>query len=549
KYLNRMSEMSDLFQTRPAPSKKPDDSFLESTSAASNIIEYSVSELSQKLRQLIEGQFDHIRIRGEISGLKKAASGHFYFTLKDENAVLNAVCWRGKAAYLKTQPEEGFEVIITGKLTTYQNRSYYQLIVEQIEHAGQGALLQMLEQRKQKLAQEGLFDPQKKRKIPTLPQRIAVITSPTGAVIRDLIHRLNERMPVHLQIMPVPVQGAEAEKKIVEAILSFDRLADKKNIPDLIIIARGGGSLEDLWVFNSESIVRAVSRCQIPIISAIGHETDTTLIDLVADLRAPTPTAAGEIAVPVLSELKAGLLNLKARKQSTIQRLFIQQAKYIKTLTRPLAHPKITIERKWQSYDELIERLILAKDNRFKFTETRLNTLKTRLIEPKALFALRHTQLANTSKQMKQMLQNLYLVKQHQWQKNILPLHHLQKLLRINVETLNRLKQHTSQSWVNYDRRLSEQLQNKKDILKSLSYQNILKRGFVLLRDEKSQIIRTKNNLTQAKRIQAQFDWGRAWLEQENRPHNIKDTIKHPSPKKNEQKHITQNVSDDLFDD
>lgn len=263
----------------------------------------SVSELSQALKGVVENTFSEVRVRGEISGFKQAASGHLYFNLKDENAVLAAVCWRGKR--FGFQPEEGLEVICTGKLSTYPGRSSYQIVVEYMEPAGAGALLAMLEKRKAMFAAEGLFDPARKKKLPFLPRKIGIVTSPTGAVIRDMLHRLSERFPVEVLLWPVLVQGEGAKEQIAAAIQGFNALEEK---PDLLIVARGGGSLEDLWAFNEEIVVRAAAASQIPLISAVGHETDTTLIDYVSDHRAPTPTAAAERAVPVRSELQA-LLN------------------------------------------------------------------------------------------------------------------------------------------------------------------------------------------------------------------------------------------------
>ena len=264
----------------------------------------SVSELSQALKGVVENTFNDVRVRGEISGFKQAASGHIYFNLKDENAVLAAVCWKGVSQRFAFKPEEGLEVICTGKLSTYPGRSSYQIVIEFMEPAGAGALLAMLEKRKAMFAAEGLFDPARKRQLPFLPRVIGIVTSPTGAVIRDMLHRLRERFPVEVLLWPVLVQGEGAKEQIPAAIQGFNALENK---PDLLIVARGGGSLEDLWAFNEEIVVRAAAASKIPLISAVGHETDTTLIDYVSDHRAPTPTAAAERAVPVRSELFAML--------------------------------------------------------------------------------------------------------------------------------------------------------------------------------------------------------------------------------------------------
>ena len=268
---------------------------------STNVQELSVSELSRALKRTVEDAYSYVRVRGEISGFKKAGSGHLYMTLKDTDAVIDAVCWRGSASRLMTKPEDGLEVIATGRLTTYPGRSKYQIVIEQMEMAGEGALLKLLEERRKKLADEGLFDESRKQPIPFLPEVIGVVTSPTGAVIRDILHRLSDRFPRHVLLWPVLVQGEGAAAQVAAAIEGFNRIAPGGQVPrpDLLIVARGGGSLEDLWGFNEEIVVRAAAASEIPLISAVGHETDTTLIDFASDRRAPTPTAAAEMAVPV----------------------------------------------------------------------------------------------------------------------------------------------------------------------------------------------------------------------------------------------------------
>ena len=277
----------------------------------------SVSELSGALKRTIETAFGQVRVRGEISGFKRHASGHCYFTLKDENACIDAVIWRSSAVALAFRPEDGAEVIATGRLTTYPGRSKYQVVVERLELAGEGALLALLEKRRKALAAEGLFAAERKRRLPFLPRVIGVVSSPTGAVIRDILHRLEDRCPTHVILWPVPVQGEGAAARIAEAIRGF---ASVRPRPDLLIVARGGGSIEDLWAFNEEEVVRAVADSPIPLISAVGHETDTTLIDHAADLRAPTPTAAAELAVPVRSELLAQVGELAHRARHCLAR-------------------------------------------------------------------------------------------------------------------------------------------------------------------------------------------------------------------------------------
>ena len=284
--------------------------------------EFTVSEISAEIKRFVEGTFSKVRIRGEIFGAKRADSGHYYLSLKDENAVLSAVIWKGVALHLPFKPEDGLEVIATGKITTFSGKSSYQLVIEQMEIAGTGALLKLLEERKQQFAKEGLFDPIHKQAIPFLPQTIGVVTSASGAVIRDIIHRVRDRFPSHILLWPTPVQGEGAAEKIAAAIKGFNELSTKgfPRRPDVLIVARGGGSLEDLWPFNEECVIRAVYASEIPVISAVGHETDTMLIDYVADKRAPTPTGAAEFAVPVRSELLLQLTNLKSRLLNGSQR-------------------------------------------------------------------------------------------------------------------------------------------------------------------------------------------------------------------------------------
>src|SRR5947199_194663 len=265
--------------------------------ARANLPEYTVSELSQALKRSVEENFSYVRVRGEISGYKRHSSGHCYFALKDAEAVLDAVCWRQTAIRLPIRPEDGMEVVCTGRLTTYPGRSKYQFVIDSMALAGIGALLRILEERRQRLAGEGLFDPERKKKLPFLPEVIGIVTSPTGAVIRDILHRLADRFPRRVLLWPVAVQGEGAAAQVAAAIAGFNRLQAGGSVPrpDLLIVARGGGSLEDLMAFNEEIVVRAAAASAIPLISAVGHETDTTLIDHAADRRAPTPTAAAEI--------------------------------------------------------------------------------------------------------------------------------------------------------------------------------------------------------------------------------------------------------------
>ena len=301
----------------PLPNDLDSSGLLAEQASGDNAPALSVSERPGALKRTIESAFGLVRARGEISGWKRHASGHCYFTLKDEGACIDAVIWKGQAAGLAFRPEDGAEVIATGKLTTYAGRSKYQIVVNRMELAGEGALMALLDKRRRALAAEGLFDEAKKRKLPYLPWVIGVVTAPTGAVIRDILHRLEDRCPTHVVVWPVPVQGEGAAEKVAAAIRGFASVEPR---PDLLIVARGGGSIEDLWAFNEEEVVRAAAASPIPLISAVGHETDTTLIDFASDRRAPTPTAAAEMAVPVRAELAAFLAELKHRMSACVTR-------------------------------------------------------------------------------------------------------------------------------------------------------------------------------------------------------------------------------------
>ncbi len=331
----------------------------EATLATDNSPEYSVSELSTLLKRTVEEHFGFVRVRGELSGVKRHSSGHLYFALKDADAVIDGVAWRGVAGRLSFRPEDGLEVIASGRLTTYPGRSKYQLVVERLEPAGAGALMALLEERKRRLAAEGLFAAERKRPLPFLPTCIGVVTSPTGAVIRDILHRLADRFPRPVLVWPVAVQGEGAADQVARAIRGFNALAPDGDPPrpDLLIVARGGGSLEDLWAFNEEVVARAAAESAIPLISAVGHETDTTLIDFVSDRRAPTPTAAAEMAVPVRSELLTRVAELGSRAWRASDRLAAERQTRLEALGRGLRHPRFILEALEQRFDDLAERL------------------------------------------------------------------------------------------------------------------------------------------------------------------------------------------------
>ncbi|WP_341899348.1 exodeoxyribonuclease VII large subunit [Ferrovibrio terrae] len=343
--------------------------------------EYTVTELSLRLKRSIEESFGWVRVRGEISGFKRAASGHLYFSLKDADSVLDGVCWKGSAARLGVKPEDGMEVICSGKLTSYPGRSKYQMVVERMELAGLGALMALLEQRKQKLAAEGLFAPERKRPLPYLPRVIGVVTSPTGAVIRDILHRLADRFPTHVLVWPVLVQGEGAAEQVAKAIRGFNALPEGGAVPrpDLLIVARGGGSLEDLMAFNEEVVVRAAAASDIPLISAVGHETDTTLIDFASDRRAPTPTAAAEMAVPVRLDLVTDVAGLDERLRRGMTRLAQEKRRHLDSLGRGLRGPREQLDMARQRFDDLSDRLRHALRVGVASQRARMETAMARL--------------------------------------------------------------------------------------------------------------------------------------------------------------------------
>jgi exodeoxyribonuclease VII large subunit len=336
----------DLFEDTPAP-------------APGNSPEYTVSELSGAVKRVIEGEFGLVRVRGEVGRVSRPASGHLYFDLKDDRSVIAAISWKGQVAKMQVRPEEGMEVVATGRMTTFPGQSKYQLIVEDVAPAGAGALMAMLEKRRAALQAEGLFDPARKQPIPWLPGVIGVVTSPSGAVIRDILHRLRDRFPRHVLIWPVAVQGEKCAPEVAAAIRGFNALKAGGPIPrpDLIIVARGGGSLEDLWGFNEEIVVRAAAESRIPLISAVGHETDTTLIDFAADLRAPTPTAAAELAVPVRLDLVAAVDALAARLSRIVAVTVDRRGQRLRDLARALPRPETLTGTAAQALDAAGERL------------------------------------------------------------------------------------------------------------------------------------------------------------------------------------------------
>ena len=350
---------------------------------------YSVSEFSHVIKKLVETNFSYVRIRGEISRPSFPGSGHVYFTLKDTDGTIAAIIWKYTLPRLSIKPEEGMEVICTGKVTTFAGQSKYQIIVESMEVAGEGALLKMLEDRRKKLLKEGLFNQEFKKPIPYLPKIIGVITSPSGAVIKDILHRLSDRFPSHVYLWPVAVQGEGSAKQISNAIDKFNQLTDETTIkkPDLLIVARGGGSLEDLWSFNEEIVVRSVFKSSIPVISAVGHETDTTLIDFVSDLRAPTPSAAAEKAVPVRNELIARIDELNFRFKTSFNNKLNNNKDRLNSLIKLLGKPDQIFDNKTQKLDFIYRDFENLFKDIFVEKKNKITQHAQRLMPPKVLIS------------------------------------------------------------------------------------------------------------------------------------------------------------------
>lgn len=455
-----------------------------------NIQEYTVGAISGAVKRVVEDTFGYVRVRGEISGFKRHSSGHLYFDLKDENACLASVCWRGTAGKLGLNPENGMEVVCTGKITTYGNQSKYQLVVERMELAGAGALMALLEKRRQQFIAEGLFDPARKKPLPFMPQVIGVITSPTGAVIRDIIHRITDRFPVHVLVWPVRVQGEGAKEEIAAAIEGFNGLADERMSgladretahplirssthpiprPDLLIVARGGGSMEDLWAFNEEVVVRAAAASIIPLISAVGHETDTTLIDFVSDHRAPTPTAAAERAVPVRAELWHYLQETGLRQERGMLRFLSHEEQKLKGLVRGLPRLDALLASVTQRLDELTERMS-------------------------------STALSNLLKSKTQSLQ-AYLPR-------LSPLL-LTAPIKRHYENLEQLGMRLEKACAWRAETLANRLDATLRLLESVSYMGVLKRGFALVASSEGQPITSSKLLEKHTRATLRFHDGK----------------------------------------
>ena len=430
-----------------------------------NSLEYTVSELSTSIKRIIEDNFDYIRLKAEVGRVSKPKSGHIYLDLKDDTSVISGIIWKGSVNKLNILPEEGLEVVCTGKVTTYAGQSKYQIIIENIEPYGVGALMALLEKRKEKLLKENLFDDNFKKQIPFLPKRIGVITSPTGAVIRDILHRIEDRFPVNITVWPVKVQGDSSPEEIIDAIEGF-HLLDQSNLerPDVIIIARGGGSVEDLWGFNDEALVRKVFDSKIPIISAIGHETDTTLIDLVADLRAPTPTAAAEMAVPVRKILITSVEDSYERIKNYINNKIEFEERSLLLLDRAI--PKIEV-------------MLKNYNLRYKKASSILNISLVSMIKHYQDIFLRKT----VSFKANMLTKNFNFTKDD--------------FLEVSKSLIN--------STVNIFDKKTNSLQLQSGLLDVLSHNSVLKRGFAIVKDKKSKIITSSKKIKEDEELMINF--------------------------------------------
>ncbi|MTI09067.1 exodeoxyribonuclease VII large subunit [Curvivirga aplysinae] len=472
--------MSDLFSK---PAAKP----------VSNVPEFSVTELSFELKRTVEGAFSHVRVRGEISGFKRAASGHMYMALKDADAVMDAICWKGNASRLAVQPEDGLEVVATGKLTTYPGRSKYQIVIETMEMAGEGALLKLLEERKKKLAAEGLFDPDRKKEIPYLPEVIGIVTSPTGAVIRDILHRLQDRFPRHVLLWPVVVQGDGAAEKIAAAIDGFNQVREGGDVPrpDLLIVARGGGSLEDLWSFNEEVVVRATAASDIPVISAVGHETDTTLIDFASDRRAPTPTGAAEMAVPVRVDLLATVKDFERRLLSAQSRSLDMKTRHLEGLSRGLPKPDALLQNVTQRLDDVADKLDIGWRSRLQISQHKLDQLSGRLRSPAQLLDSKADKLSSMNQRLIQATKALQSRKSDRFE-------------------AMRLGDRLDQSFERLQEKQKSRLDQLAIRLENLSHKKVLERGFAVIQRPDGSLLSSVKAVEAGETVQVQFADGHA---------------------------------------
>jgi exodeoxyribonuclease VII large subunit len=460
------------------------DKSLETTT---NLTEYSVSQLSLALKRTVEDSYSYVRVRGEVSGFKRAASGHLYLTLKDDKSVLDAVCWRGVAGRLALQPEDGMEVIATGRLTTYPGRSKYQIVIDSMELAGEGALLKLLEDRRKKMVAEGLFDEDRKQPLPFLPTVIGVVTSPTGAVIRDILHRLDDRFPRRVLLAPVVVQGQDAAAQVAAAIAGFNAMDPTGPVPrpDLLIVARGGGSLEDLWSFNEEVVVRAAAASTIPLISAIGHETDTTLIDFAADFRAPTPTAAAERAVPVREALLESLLDRSRRLVGAMARYVDDCRLRVENLAQRLPDATRLLGLHMQRFDGVVERLGMSGTNYLDQKRQAVALNSARLRRPEQVLNDKKSQLSLQGAALTMHVNRVVGQLKDRMSSTRSRYHNVPLTRRLDDEnkSLDRLALTLNAAAARRTETAQSRLTSLSELLESYSFRRVLERGYAVVRD------------------------------------------------------------------
>lgn len=468
-----------------------------------NAPEYSVGDLSNAIKRALEDGFGYVRLRGEVSGFRGAhSSGHCYFALKDDKARIDAVVWKGNWSRLKVKPEEGMEVVVTGRVSSFPGTSRYQIIIEALEPAGAGALMALLEERKRKFAAEGLFEEARKKPLPFLPRVVGIVTSPTGAVIRDMLHGFTERFPTCVLVWPVPVQGEGSALKIATAIRGFNALPPNGRIPrpDVLIVARGGGSLEDLWGFNDEAVVRAAAESAIPLISAVGHETDWTLIDLVADARAPTPTKAAEWAVPKYSELMSAVADRGQRLRIAGRRMLEAARTHLKAAARGLPCLEDLTALPRQRVDALEQRLpraLLANTRSHAMRQARITgRLTPGLLQ--ALLERRDRRLSDDFARARTAMQRATSERRMRFER-------VAGRLRADVLT-RRLEQKR------------HMLDSCSKLLTSYSYQGVLARGFAIVRDDKGMMVRRAAGLDPGRMLEIELLDGRKMVEVKGRP-------------------------------
>jgi exodeoxyribonuclease VII large subunit len=491
--------------------------------APSNASEWSVSDLAGALKRTLEDAFGHVRLRGEVSGYRGPhSSGHAYFCLKDQNARIDAVIWKGSFSRLRIKPEEGMEVIATGRITTFPGSSKYQIVVESLEPAGIGALMAILEERRRKLTAEGLFASERKRRLPYLPQVIGVVTSPTGAVIRDILHRLEDRFPRRVLVWPVRVQGETCAAEVAAAIRGFNALEPGGRLPrpDVLIVARGGGSIEDLWGFNEEIVVRAAAESGIPLVSAVGHETDWTLIDHVADVRAPTPTGAAEMVVPVRVELMAAVGDLGRRHVESVLRMIERRRSDLRSTARALPTPDALFSAKRQRLDLAATKLYPALSRNARGHEERLLKLSRQLanLSPVASVARMRARLDAVEdrprKAMDRMVENRAQKLDHLRQRLSTA---RAALLRQEVTRITQQRELVTGLAERLEPALTGQIARKADrldavahLFDSLNYKSVLKRGFALVRDADGQPLRSADAVADGQALVLEFADGQA---------------------------------------